>query len=95
MPNLLFTAGQLILQLINVYRWILLIYFLLSWLPGAYQSTFGQLLVRICEPYVGIFRQFIPPIGMISIAGMAAYFSLFFVEQGVIAIINFLIRVVM
>lgn len=95
MPNLLFTAGQLILQLINVYRWILLIYFLLSWLPGAYQSTFGQLLVRICEPYVGIFRQFIPPIGMVSVAGMVAYFSLFFVEQGVIAIINFLIRVVM
>lgn len=92
MPQLLITAGQLILQLINVYRWILLIYFLLSWLPGAYQSSFGQMLVKICEPYVGIFRQFIPPIGMISIAGMVAYFSLFFVEQGVIAIINILIR---
>ena len=92
MPQLLITAGQLILQLINVYRWILLIYFLLSWLPGAYQSSFGQMLVKICEPYVGIFRQFIPPIGMISIAGMVAYFSLFFVEQGVIAIINILLR---
>lgn len=92
MSQLLITAGQLILQLINVYRWILLIYFLLSWLPGAYQSSFGQMLVKICEPYVGIFRQFIPPIGMISIAGMVAYFSLFFVEQGVIAIINILIR---
>ncbi|HLQ75322.1 MAG TPA: YggT family protein [Alloiococcus sp.] len=92
MPQLLITVGQLILQLINVYRWILLIYFLLSWLPGAYQSSFGQMLVKICEPYVGIFRQFIPPIGMISIAGMVAYFSLFFVEQGVIAIINILIR---
>lgn len=94
MPQLLITAGQLILQLINVYRWILLIYFLLSWLPGAYQSSFGQILVKICEPYVGIFRQFIPPIGMISIAGMVAYFSLFFVEQGIIAIINMLLRLI-
>lgn len=95
MPQLLFSIGQILLEVINIYRWILLFYFLLSWLPGAYQSTLGQLLVRICEPYVGIFRQFIPPIGMVSFAGMVAYFSLFFIEQGVVAIINFLIRLAM
>lgn len=93
MPHVLITVGELLLQLINVYRWILLIYFLLSWLPGAYQSSFGQMLVKICEPYVSIFRQFIPPIGMISFAGMVAYLSLFFIEQGVVAIINILLRI--
>lgn len=93
MANMLVTVGGLLLRLINIYRWALLIYFLLSWMPGAYQSAFGQFLMKICEPYVGFFRQFIPPIGMISIAGMVAYFSLFFVEQGIIAIINFLVRI--
>lgn len=94
MSNLIVILGETSLQLINLYRWLLLIYFLLSWLPGAYQSTLGQVLVKLCEPYVGIFRQFIPPIGRISIAGLVAYFSLFFVEQGVVAIVNLLLRYV-
>lgn len=93
MANILVTVGELLLGFINIYRWALLIYFLLSWMPGAYQSSFGQFLIKICEPYVGFFRQFIPPIGMISIAGMVAYFSLFFVQQGVVAIINLLLRI--
>ena len=92
MANILFEIGQFLLQAIDFYRIILLVYFLMSWLPGAYQSTIGQILTRICEPYVGFFRQFIPPIGMISLAGLAAYFSLTLVEYGVIAIINFLGR---
>lgn len=93
MANLLITLASILLRLIEVYRWALLIYFLLSWLPGAYESAVGQFLVKICEPYVSIFRQFIPPIGMISFAGMVAYFSLFFVEQGIVAIFNMLLRI--
>jgi len=58
----------------------------MSWLPGAYESKLGQILVRVCEPYVSIFRQFIPPIGMISLAGLAAYITLHLVENGIIAV---------
>ncbi|HZK23413.1 MAG TPA: YggT family protein [Atopostipes sp.] len=86
------TLGNLLLNAIAIYRVILIVYFLLSWLPGAYQSTIGQLLIRFCEPYVGFFRQFIPPIGFISLAGLAAYFALNLIEFGVIEVFNFLIR---
>lgn len=92
MANLIYVLGQIILELIGIYRIILFIYFLMSWLPGAYQSKFGQLLIRICEPYVSFFRQFIPPIGFISIAGLVALLALYLIESGVVAIINFLIR---
>lgn len=32
-----------------------MIYALLSWFPGAYDSAFGRLLSRICEPYLSLF----------------------------------------
>ncbi|HCS98851.1 MAG TPA: YggT family protein, partial [Enterococcus faecalis] len=34
-----------------MYSGLLVIYALLSWFPGAYDSAFGRLLSRICEPY--------------------------------------------
>jgi YggT family protein len=75
---------------IDIYRILLIVYFLMSWLPGAYQSRIGQFLIRICEPYVAFFRQFIPPIGMISIAGLVALFALSLIKTGLVAVIQFL-----
>ena len=92
MANLLNGLLTIILKFISIYRTLLLIYFLMSWLPGAYQSKPGQILMRICEPYVGFFRQFIPPIGMISLAGLVALLSLNLVQNGVIVVFRFLIR---
>lgn len=92
MANLLNGLLTIILEFISIYRTLLLIYFLMSWLPGAYQSKPGQILMRICEPYVGFFRQFIPPIGMISLAGLVALLSLRLVRNGVIVVFRFLIH---
>lgn len=92
MANLLNGLLTIILEFISIYRTLLLIYFLMSWLPGAYQSKPGQILMRICEPYVGFFRQFIPPIGMVSLAGLVALLSLTLVRNGVIVVFRFLIR---
>lgn len=92
MANLLNGLLTIILEFISIYRTLLLIYFLMSWLPGAYQSKLGQILMRICEPYVGFFRQFIPPIGMISLAGLVALLSLTLVQNGVIVVFGFLTR---
>jgi len=92
MINIIAEVGQLLLRAIDIYRIILVVYFLMSWLPGAYQSTLGQLLMSICEPYVGFFRRFIPPIGFLSLAGLAALLSLSLVEYGLVTVINFLIR---
>ncbi len=90
MINILFSLRNLLLNVIDIYRILLVVYFLMSWLPGAYQSTIGQLLIRICEPYVGFFRRFIPPIGFISLAGLAALLSLTFIEYGLVTVFNLL-----
>ncbi|GAB2497854.1 YggT family protein [Alkalibacterium psychrotolerans] len=85
---------RLIMQGLQIYRIALVVYFLLSWMPGGYQSSLGQFLIRICEPYVGFFRRFVPPIGMISLAGLVALFSLTFVEYGIQAIFQMLFNLI-
>lgn len=95
MVNLISQIGYLLIKIIDVYRILLLVYFLMSWLPGAYQSSIGQFLYRICEPYVSFFRQFIPPVGFISFAGLVALLALNLVQSGLIAVINFLIRLIL
>ncbi len=85
---------RLIIQGIGLYRIALVVYFLLSWLPGGYQSKLGQILIRICEPYVGVFRQFVPPIGMVSLAGIVAFFALNFIEYGVTTVFQLLYNLI-
>lgn len=80
--QILISIYNLLSSLINIYRLLLVVYFLMSWLPGAYQSGLGQLLARICEPYVSFFRRFVPPIGMFSLAGLVALLALSLIEMG-------------
>lgn len=75
----------------TVFQILLIIYILLSWLPHARSSPIGELLERICEPYLSVFRSFIPPIGMIDISPIVALFILHFVEIGVHTVINFIL----
>lgn len=70
------TVFALIFKLIELYSWALIIYILLSWFPNARESSFGQILTRICEPYLEPFRRFVPPIGMIDISPIVAILTL-------------------
>lgn len=69
-------------KLIYYYSWALIIYILMSWFPNARSSSFGQLLGRICEPYLEPFRRIIPPLGMIDISPIVAFLVLNFATAG-------------
>jgi len=78
--------------LYNIYFYMLIAYVLLSWVPNARESFIGQLLGRITEPYLSIFRRFIPPIGgVLDISPIVALFALRFIALGLEAVIRFLI----
>ncbi|WP_442599425.1 YggT family protein [Neobacillus sp. D3-1R] len=68
--------------IIQLYSWALIIYILLSWFPNARESSFGQFLARICEPYLEPFRRIIPPLGMIDISPIVAILVLRFATSG-------------
>lgn len=70
--------------LFNVYRYLLLAYILMSWFPNARESSIGQFIGKIAEPYLSIFRRFIPPIGgMLDLSPIVAFIALHFIQSGV------------
>jgi len=66
-------AANLILQLVNFYTWLIIAYVLMSWFPlSGVLADIQRVLATLVEPYLSIFRRFIPPIGMIDISALVA-----------------------
>ncbi|EJQ14427.1 YggT family protein [Bacillus cereus] len=83
------TVLTVLLSAFEIYSWALIIYILLSWFPGAKESTFGEFLARICEPYLEPFRRFIPPLGMIDISPLVAIFALKLATSGLVSLFRY------
>ncbi|WP_277294850.1 YggT family protein, partial [Streptococcus hyointestinalis] len=49
---------DILLRVIQVYSYLLLVYALLSWFPGAYNSGLGRLIAYFVEPVIQPFRRF-------------------------------------
>ncbi|MGM0897613.1 MAG: YggT family protein [Bacillota bacterium] len=77
---------NLLLGAINIYFYILIISVFMSWVPSIKESAFGQMISRITDPYLDIFRRFIPPIGMIDISPIVAIFTLSLASQGIVTL---------
>ncbi|MDT1949851.1 YggT family protein [Carnobacterium divergens] len=81
-------------EAINIYSILIVVYALLSWLPGAYNSKLGEILARLCEPYLDFFRRIIPPIGGISFSPIVALIVLSLVNRGLYYVLMFLIQTI-
>ncbi|MEK4406807.1 YggT family protein [Sporosarcina sp. FSL K6-6792] len=86
MENILGLIYQGITGAISIYSILLIIYILMSWIPASRETKFGIMLGKITEPYLGFFRKFIPPLGMIDISPIVGIFALRFISDGVEAI---------
>ncbi|MFD1018097.1 YggT family protein [Thalassobacillus hwangdonensis] len=73
---------QILSTAIQLYSYALIGYILMSWFPGARESSIGQFLARICEPFLEPFRKIIPPLGMIDISPLVAILVLNFASMG-------------
>lgn len=77
--------------LFNIYYFCLIGYILMSWIPALQNSAVGRFLETICEPYLGIFRKFIPPIGMIDLSPLVGILVLGFIETGLYKVLSYLL----
>jgi len=81
---------NLLISLCNVYSFVLIVYVLMSWFPsgtGVIAEIKG-FLGKICDPYLNIFRKFIPPIGgMIDISPIIALFVLQLIVRLIVGIL--------
>ncbi len=61
-------------RLIDLYSLLIVVYVLLSWFPTnqGILRDINEVLGRVCDPYLNIFKRIIPPIGMIDISPIFA-----------------------
>ena len=88
MNSLLF----LIIQIIDLYKFVLIIYVIATWLVGFGIINTGNRLVysildtlhRVCEPSIRIVRKFIPSFGNIDISPIIVFILLEFLKRLII-----------
>jgi YggT family protein len=74
-----------------VYILLILIYVLLSWFRLPYNLWLNRIqrfLYDVCEPYVGLFRRVLPPLGFIDLSPMVAIIVLVIVRSLVVPLID-------
>ncbi|MGX6965906.1 MULTISPECIES: YggT family protein [Vagococcus] len=81
----------LIFKAIQIYTYVLVIYALLSWFPGAYDSKIGQFIIRISRPYLSMFDRLNLSIGPIDFTIIVAIFVLQLAGNGLVIIFSRLI----
>ncbi|GAB6158919.1 hypothetical protein JCM39194_21190 [Desulfotomaculum varum] len=71
-----------------VYEMMLLIRILLSWIPHNPYNPIARFLYETTDPYLNIFRRFIPPIGMIDISPIIAFLVLRMIQQFIFGLVR-------
>ena len=79
----------LIVQIINLYKFVLLIYIIATWLisfniintSNRLVYTAMEFLYRLCEPSLRLVRKYVPNLGNIDISPIIVYLLLWFVQS--------------
>ena len=82
----------LIIQIINLYQFLLLAYILATWLvnlniinvSNRFLYNIMQVLYRLCEPSLNLVRRYIPSFGNIDISPVIVYLGLWFLKNLII-----------
>ena len=79
----------LIIQIINLFQFILIVYIILTWLVNFNIINTGNRFVysildalyRLCEPSLNLVRRYLPNFGAIDISPIVVYLALWFVKS--------------
>jgi uncharacterized protein YggT (Ycf19 family) len=74
-----------------VYFLLIFVYILMSWVRLPYSIWMNRIqrfLYDVCEPYLRIFRRFLPPFGPLDLSPMVAIFVLWIGSQVVISVLD-------
>ncbi|WP_165003135.1 MULTISPECIES: YggT family protein [unclassified Enterococcus] len=82
---------QLLERVVYFYTILLVVYALLSWFPGGYQSGLGRFLSKICEPYLSLFDRLPLRIGPFDFTILGAIIILNLAMQGLAHILVWIV----
>ncbi len=69
----------ILVRLVDVYTLLIFVYVLMSWIPTkrGLLADIDNVLAKLCDPYLDLFRRFIPPIGgMVDVSPIVAILAL-------------------
>ena len=84
------SVGRFIVVFLWVYSLLILAYILTSWIRLPYSPWLNRVqrfLYDVCDPYLRIFRRFIPPLGPLDLSPMVGLVVLFVAMQVVGALL--------
>jgi uncharacterized protein YggT (Ycf19 family) len=76
---------------IGVYVLLIFVYIIMSWFQLPYRPwlyRIRQFLADVCEPYLRLFRRFLPPLGPLDLSPMVAVFVLIVLDRIVSSILS-------
>lgn len=88
------TLIRVISGLVQFYEYLIIAYIIMSWFrpsTGLLRDAYVA-LGSVTEPYLGIFRRFIPPIGMIDISPLVALIVLQLLERVLVSVLFAVLR---
>ena len=79
----------LIIQIINLFQFVLIIYIILTWLVSFNIINTGSKFVysildalyRLCEPSLKLVRRYLPNFGAIDLSPIVVYLALWFIKS--------------
>lgn len=72
----------------QVYTWILIIRILLSWFRHNPYQPIIRFIYEVTEPYLGLFRRIVPPMGPLDLSPIVAFFVLQLIRQIVFSVLR-------
>jgi uncharacterized protein YggT (Ycf19 family) len=84
-------AENFVSVFIGVYVLLLIAYILTSWLRLPYSPTLNRIqrfLYDVCEPYLRVFRRFVPPLGPIDLSPILAIAVLYLLNRLIVTLID-------
>jgi YggT family protein len=76
---------------IGVYILLILAYIITSWIRLPYSPWLNRIqrfLYDVCEPYLRIFRRFVPALGPLDLSPMVAVITLLILQRVIIALLD-------
>ena len=79
----------LIIQIINLFQFVLIVYIILTWLVNFNIINTGNRFVysildtlyRLCEPSLNFVRRYLPNFGSIDLSPIVVYLALWFIKS--------------
>ncbi len=95
MTTLLADIGSQLASFVYVFIWVYILllfaYILTSWIRLPYRPWLNRVqrfLYDVCDPYLRIFRRFLPPLGPLDLSPMVGVITLLILQRIIVSLLD-------